>query len=98
MSGEYISREYLGLTDFEIIMCNGDYKAGMKILLEKIEKAPAADVVAVRHGRWIEIEHGENGILCECSTCKEWMLFYYGFVANYCPPCGAKMDGGQGDG
>lgn len=23
---------------------------------------------------------------------KEWLLFYYGFVANYCPNCGAKMD------
>lgn len=59
-----------------------------------LNQFPAADVVEVRHGRWIEIEHGENGILCECSTCKEWMLFYYGFVANYCPSCGAKMDGG----
>lgn len=57
----------------------------------------AADVAPVRHGRWVEVEHGENGVLFECSDCKEWMLFYYGFVANYCPNCGAKMDGGQDD-
>ena len=62
-----------------------------------IDSVPAADVVEVRHGRWNEVEHGESGVLCECSTCKEWMLFYYGFDANYCPSCGAKMDGGQDD-
>lgn len=44
---DYIRRSDLGLTDFEIIMCDGDYKEGIKILLEKIEKAPAADVVEV---------------------------------------------------
>lgn len=58
-----------------------------------ISAIPAADVVEVRHGRWREVENGESGHLCECSACKEWMLFYYGFVANYCPSCGAKMDG-----
>ena len=44
---DYIARSKLGLSDFEIIMCNGDYKEALKILLEKIEKAPAADVVEV---------------------------------------------------
>ena len=41
---EYIEREKVGLTDFEIAMCNGDYKEGLKILLDKIESIPAADV------------------------------------------------------
>jgi hypothetical protein len=59
---------------------------------EGIKYIPAADVVPVRHGRWREVERGENGVLCECSVCKEWLLFYYGFVANYCPVCGAIMD------
>lgn len=57
-----------------------------------INQFPAADVMEVRHGQWNEVEHGENGVLCECSACKEWMLFYYGFNANYCPNCGARMD------
>ncbi len=41
---EYIEREKIGLTDFEIAMCNGDYKEGMKMLLDKIASIPAADV------------------------------------------------------
>ena len=39
--GDLIDRSKLGLTDFEIIMCNGDYKEALKMLLQKIEDAPA---------------------------------------------------------
>ena len=60
-------------------------------LAEQIGKLPYVDAEPVRHGRWSEVEHGKSGVLCECSACKEWMLFYYGFVANYCPNCGAQM-------
>ena len=38
--GDLIERKAVCLTDFEIVMCNGDYKEGMKMLLEKIESAP----------------------------------------------------------
>lgn len=36
-----IRRSDVGLTDFEIIMCKGDYREALKILLEKIAKAPS---------------------------------------------------------
>lgn len=39
--GRLIDAENIGLTDFEIVMCNGDYKEALKMILEKIEKAPA---------------------------------------------------------
>lgn len=38
--GDLIERKAIGLTDFEIAMCNGNYKEGMKMLLEKIESTP----------------------------------------------------------
>ena len=41
---DYISREAICLTDFEIAMCNGDYKELCKMILDKIANAPAADV------------------------------------------------------
>lgn len=31
-----IRRSDIGFTDFEIVMCNGDYKEGLKMLLDKI--------------------------------------------------------------
>ena len=61
-----------------------------------IEIIPAADVVPVRHGRWIEYTkviipepYNKWGHAWNCSECG----FDDGFVAyNYCPNCGAKMD------
>lgn len=38
-----IDADLLGLTDMEIFMCNGDYKEALKMLLDKIEHAPAID-------------------------------------------------------
>lgn len=56
------------------------------------------DVAPVRHGRWLEIiEHvGPNRLRHEeiyaavyrCSVCNEEAFDY-----DYCPNCGAKMDG-----
>lgn len=48
----------------------------------------AADVAPVVHGR--KIEDGDIGCFWLCSLCGECLP--YG--ANYCPNCGAKMDGG----
>lgn len=53
---DYISREAICLTDFEIAMCNGDYKELCKMLLDKIANVPAADVRPVVY----------------CRDCKDW--------------------------
>lgn len=37
-----IDADEIGLTDFEIVMCNGDYKEALKMLLYKISNQPAA--------------------------------------------------------
>lgn len=39
---DLIERKAICLTNFEIAMCGGDYKEGMKMLLEKIEAAPTS--------------------------------------------------------
>lgn len=57
--------------------------------LQSISDMPAADVAPVRHGR--KIEDGDMGYFWLCSLCGECLP--YG--ANYCPKCGAKMDGGE---
>ena len=61
--------------------------ASAAAVYELIRDAPAADVVPVRHGRWIA-SHDE---FCACSICK--YPVYVGWnQTNYCPNCGAKMD------
>ena len=37
--GKLVDKEKLGLTDFEILMCKGSYKEGLKMLLKKIDNA-----------------------------------------------------------
>ena len=37
-----IDADKIGLTDFEIVMCNGDYKEAFKMLLNKISNQPTA--------------------------------------------------------
>lgn len=82
MADEYIRRaEALEITTRTC----GDYAAAFA----EIRKLPAADVVPVVHGR--KIEDGDIGCFWLCSLCGECLP--YG--ANYCPNCGAKMDGGD---
>ena len=71
-----------------------------------IENFPTADVTPVRHGRW-ELEYETYGKM-QCSVCKKEALIEkaiddVGVItnyvdSNYCPNCGAKMDGGADNG
>lgn len=64
---------------------------------------PAADVVEVVHGEWVETYQplGFDEVKCaECSSCGEdWIMDDdvciddYKAHWKYCPCCGAKMDG-----
>ena len=54
----------------------------------------AADVVPVRHGYWISKNpHGYEWIFV-CSNCDYVDGYPFNDRPNYCPNCGAKMDGG----
>jgi len=95
---DYISREAL------IARINGTgYADQIKSnLLFIAEMIPAADVVEVVHGEWIYGEDDYDDLTYYCSICKEpWTLIEgtpQDNLMNYCPKCGAKMDGGDGDG
>ena len=63
--------------------------------VECILAEPAADVAPVRHGRWIIDSVGGK---IACSDCGCIYLGYNGrLTPNYCPNCGAMMDGGDSD-
>ena len=51
------------------------------------------EVAPVRHGRWIEQQKYTFGVMYDCSICDNRILDN-GHSWNYCPNCGAKMDGG----
>ena len=55
-----------------------------------IKRLPAVDAVPVVHGRW-EYFHCVGCGRYRCSECSHWVDA--GLDRNYCPNCGAKMDG-----
>ena len=61
--------------------CEGCYVHDLLLL---IKNTPAADVVEVRHGEWIEGQTLEKCSICGKKGFPDW---------RYCPSCGAKMDG-----
>ena len=61
---------------------------GLMLAQDFVEDAPTVDAVEVVHGRWEEYQVPH--IMC-CSEC-DWATGVQDDF-NYCPNCGAKMDG-----
>ena len=59
-----------------------------------IEIQPTIDAQPVRHGRW-NYRHEDDW--CYCSVCGVKAISFYGDCreTDYCPRCGARMDGGE---
>lgn len=65
-------------------------------ILDAILDEPTIDVEPVRHGRWgherLPSTSGGSYSVVRCSECK----YQYPMTeVNYCPNCGARMDGGE---
>jgi hypothetical protein len=62
------------------------------------DSIPAADVAPVVHGRWISVAGKRDRI---CSRCLHNEPYKNADdnaeVFEFCPHCGAKMDGGDSD-
>lgn len=71
--------------------------AAMEILWA-IDDIPTADVRPERHGKWIKKRsiYAQTGKFFECSCCGRQIETLSGEL-NYCPNCGAKMDGKDND-
>ena len=105
MSKEYVEREVIseGIRKYYYKNPpNSSYQEGFDRGLDKAQRvilnAPVADVVEVRHGRWIQPHWKNSNYCCNCSECgREAMHVDYQWDKNgiypLCPNCGAKMDG-----
>lgn len=95
---EYIEREAF------IDAMYGDYRD-----IELAQNFPAADVVEVRDGEWrddadkIDKHFHRHDFFCkECNTRADYFIggegnWWCSYAPDYCPKCGAKMDGGVND-
>lgn len=83
---EYIERG----AAIELLYYNADETCSAVVC--DFEAIPAADVAPVVHGRW-----KASSVLLECQNCGEIYSRLGGNGGkawNYCPNCGARMDGG----
>ena len=99
MHDEYISREAAVKALFAPGMCYAP------IQLQIVKDLPAADVAEVVFARWEEADWCEyDAQRCEtirypkaaivCTNCRCAFKKDALWSRNYCPNCGAKMDGG----
>lgn len=64
----------------------------MAVRSDFIMNIPAADVAPVRHGRWINFEwESLTTFSFKCNQCGITITTSWDY--NYCPNCGARMDG-----
>lgn len=69
--------------------------------MDYIEDAPTVDAQPVKHGKWLEYSRNALETYIECTNCcvasrqiHLQMVTSNAFgLPNYCPNCGAKMDG-----
>lgn len=92
-----IDADALGLTDMEIIMCDGDYKEALKMLIDKIERAPTIKPER-KKGEWIELTNTNHTYVC--SVCGRMLVNITdgkNMVTKNYPfcHCGADMRKGQ---
>ncbi len=108
---EYISKEtvlkklQMQLLDLEANQDKGEYSElcenrGARDALDEaiydIRTIKTADVQPVKRGKW---ELTNNPSFRKCSECGAWWSsdITDNCFANYCPKCGARMDGEQND-
>ena len=86
-----------------LAICEKEYRERVKMadwcgdtvawnIAADVSALPAADVAPVRHGKWTPAD--QFGDCCyTCSECGFERDAYLLDVGNYCPACGARMDG-----
>ena len=92
----YIERE----AAIEVIMGEPPDSHYPQWYADKIKAIPASDVAPVRHGRWICIRKGYGEYECSVchgvdSDCSDYYGTHIVTEQEYCPGCGARMDGGN---
>ena len=96
---EYIERSRVinALQDIPTGCIGEPCNAGLRYARAQIAVIPAADVAPVRHGRWMVTDGYPHRLYC--SVCYKTYAKNVKWIeeldlpVNYCPECGALMDG-----
>lgn len=91
---DLISRKRI---EFELCESNmpKKYRDFCRRVINSESLSPTIDAELVRHGHW-EIDETDGSYTCECGLTM-WNNDLIDGNANYCPNCGAKMDGSSNE-
>ena len=90
---EYIERsEAIEFIKHNTPNINGE--TTVKCVIRSLKNVPTADVAEVKHGYWDDNIIGLCNVCMECGAIVEiTAVKSHTGKLNYCPNCGAKMDG-----
>lgn len=71
------------------------YKAKFEALCAAVDNAPAVDAEPVRHAKWTIEGHDAYTQYIRCSGCRKLFTNIPWKSFEFCPNCGAKMDGDE---
>ena len=90
---DYIKRSDISYRiDYYLSHSVGGEHYAYEICTKEIQNVPKADVVEVKHSKWIGFPN--NGVWdLKCDNCHRIIPFgQTPETMHYCPQCGAKMD------
>ena len=80
--------------EMKVVTLMGCKAVPMDGVIDFVASRPTVDAVEVVHGRWKPVDHDGSWRVDMCSVCHKRMHYVdYDQHYQYCPNCGAKMDG-----
>ena len=68
-----------------------DLHMSVRVVKANIDDMPTIDAVPIKHGRWID----DGDSILHCTCCHRYIRRIIPVGYDYCPHCGARMDGGE---
>lgn len=102
---EYIERDECRDEFYESVLCilsEDSTNDRANQIIDGFDDLPTAEVVQVVHAHWIPQFVSKRGLsdFFTCSECNKSCFTYHKVKMcsnNYCPNCGARMDGGENE-
>lgn len=95
MASDLISRKELMSMhyDMKYTEVKGEVFVRLEDVVNWIKLIPTVDAVEVVHAKWERVYLPRNREAMRCSNCRKHLGTFD--LTDYCPHCGAKMDGGD---
>ena len=90
-SGAILAIQKYGVGSFDFEEDGWTPEQAERFVISVLKKLPAEDVAPVKHGEKIpDVEYEVHCEWFKCSVCGDTWLTEH---SNFCPNCGARMDG-----